>query len=240
MTGYMPTATAADPQPNNARVALLPVGSFEQHGSHLPFTTDTAISCVIAQEIASAYDAFMLAPVAISCSHEHAAWRGTVSISARTLQAIIDDVYQSATASGFESLVIVNAHGGNYVLSNVIQEGTAQGRRIALFPGRDDWRQARRAGGLATSDHEDMHAGELEASILLHAAPELVRDGYQSADWTADDRPHLLTAGMRAYTSNGVIGKPSLATAEKGKAVLASLIEGFADTLEALGSIRGA
>lgn len=238
MTGYMPTATAADRQPNHARVALLPVGSFEQHGSYLPFTTDTAIACIIAQEIASAYDAFTLAPVTISCSHEHAAWRGTISISARTLQAIVEDVYQSATASGFESVVIVNAHGGNYVLSNVVQEGTARGKRVALFPGSSDWKQARRAGGLVTTDHEDMHAGELETSILLHSSPGLVRDGYESADWTADDRRHLLTAGMRAYTDSGVIGRPSLATAEKGKAVLASLTESFAGTLEALASIQ--
>jgi creatinine amidohydrolase len=98
----------------------------------------------------------------------------------------VEDVYQSATPSGFESVVIVNGHGGNHVLSNVVQEGTAQGKRVALFPGSSDWRQARRAGGLATSDHEDMHAGELETSILLHANPELVRDGYESADWTTD------------------------------------------------------
>jgi creatinine amidohydrolase len=235
----MPTTTAADHESARARVALLPVGSFEQHGPCLPFTTDTVIACVLSQEIASAYSAFMLAPVTISCSHEHAAWRGTVSISTRTLMAIVDYVYQSATASGFESLVIVNAHGGNYALSNLVQEGTAQGKRIALFPGRDDWKHARRAGGLATSDHQDMHAGELETSVLLHASPELVRQGYRSSDWTADDRRDLLTAGMHAYTSNGVIGRPSLATPEKkGKAVLASLTEDFARTLEALASIK--
>jgi creatinine amidohydrolase len=238
VTGYMPTTTAADNEPGHARVALLPVGSFEQHGPCLPFTTDTVIACLISQEIARAYSAFMLAPVTISCSHEHAAWRGTVSVSTRTLIAIVDDVYQSVTASGFESLILINAHGGNYVLANLVQEGTAQGKRIALFPGKEDWKQARRAGGLATSDHEDMHAGELETSILLHASPELVRHGYGAADWTADDRRDLLTAGMRAYTSNGIIGRPSLATPEKGKAVLASLTEDFARALEALASIK--
>jgi creatinine amidohydrolase len=79
-----------------------------------------------------------------------------------------------------------------------------------------------------------MHAGELETSIMLHAYPELVRDGYQSADWVADDRRHLLTTGMSDYTHNGVIGRPSLASAEKGKAVLTSLIERFASVLEIL------
>src|SRR5689334_15152290 len=88
--------------------------------------------------------------------------------------------------------------------------------------------------GLATSNHEDMHAGELETSILLHAHPELVRDGDQAADWVADDRRHLLTTGMGEYTRNGVIGRPSLASAEKGKAVLAALVERFASVLEVL------
>jgi creatinine amidohydrolase len=70
-----------------------------------------------------------------------------------------------------------------------------------------------------------MHAGEIETSILLHAHPELVRDGYQAADWVADDRRYLLTTGMGEYTRSGVIGRPSLGAAEKGKAVLASLVE---------------
>jgi creatinine amidohydrolase len=79
-----------------------------------------------------------------------------------------------------------------------------------------------------------MHAGELETSILLHANPELVRHGYHTADWVADNRRHLLTTGMREYTRSGVIGRPSLASAEKGKAVLASLVDSFASVLEIL------
>jgi creatinine amidohydrolase len=105
---------------------------------------------------------------------------------------------------------------------------------MALFPSGRDWTDARQSAGLATSNHEDMHAGELETSILLHAYPELVRDGYHAADWVADDRRHLLTTGMGEYTQNGVIGRPSLASAEKGKAVLASLVESFASVLEVL------
>ena len=82
--------------------------------------------------------------------------------------------------------------------------------------------------------HEDMHSGEIETSILLYAHPELVRDGYETADWIADDRRHLLIKGMSAYTTSGVIGRPSLASAGKGKAVLASLVQSFADVLRAL------
>ena len=127
--------------------------------------------------------------------------------------------------------------GGNYILANTVQEGSAQGKSTALFPSGRDWADARTSAGITTSNHDDMHAGELETSILLHVHPELVRDGYQAADWLADDRRHLLTTGMSEYTQNGVIGRPSLASAEKGKAVLASLTTSFASVLEIL---RGA
>jgi creatinine amidohydrolase len=147
---------------------------------------------------------------------------------------MIDDIYRSITDAGLASLVIVNCHGGNYVLANIVQEGNARGKRMALFPSGADWTDARHSARLSTSDHEDMHAGELEASILLHVHPELVRDGYQAADWIADDRRHLLTTGMGEYTQSGVIGRPSLASAEKGKALLASLAESFASVLEIL------
>jgi len=79
-----------------------------------------------------------------------------------------------------------------------------------------------------------MHAGEIETSVLLYPYPELVLDGYQTADWVADDRRHLLTTGMGEYTRSGVIGRPSLGSAEKGKAVLASLVDSFASVLEIL------
>lgn len=231
MTTLLPTATTTEERDRNAQVAILPVGSFEQHGDHLPLSTDTIVATLIARQIADAHPVLLLPPVTISCSHEHSAWPGTVSISARTLHAIVTDVYASVTRSGPAALVVVNGHGGNYVLSNVVQEANAEGRRMALFPSREDWNEARAAARLTSSTHEDMHAGELETSLLLHACPEVIRPGYHSADWIADDRRHLLTKGMRAYTDSGVIGRPSLATAEKGKALLDSLTTGFSDVL---------
>jgi creatinine amidohydrolase len=234
MNPILPTATTSDEKTRAAACAVLPVGSFEQHGDYLPLITDTVIASAISRELASTYALLQLPPVTISCSHEHRAWRGTVSISSSTLHAMIEDIYRSITDAGLTSLVILNCHGGNYVLANVVQEGNVHGMRMALFPSGRDWADARQSARLATSNHEDMHAGELETSILLHVNPELVRDGYQAADLVADDRRHLLTTGMGEYTQSGVIGRPSLASAEKGKALLASLVEGFASVLEIL------
>ncbi|WP_407061536.1 creatininase family protein [Actinomadura napierensis] len=225
----VPMHTSAEER--DVRVAVLPVGSFEQHGPFLPLATDTVIACTVAAEIAEAHPVRLLPPVTISCSHEHAGWPGTVSISAATLHAVVRDVAESLRRAGVPKLVLVNGHGGNYVLGNVVQEA---GGDMALFPGMDEWEEARAAAGMETSGMSDMHAGELETSILLHAHPELVRPGYERADHLADDRRHLLTAGMARYTASGVIGRPSLASPGKGRDALASLVGAFGHCLAVL------
>jgi len=227
-------ATAKDEADRDASVALLPVGSFEQHGDYLPLATDTIVACAIAQELARAYPVMVLPPITISCSHEHAAWRGTVSISARTLHQVITDIADSLAASSVHRLVLINGHGGNYVLSHVAQEASVHGPRIAVFPLAHDWQRARSDAGLESSFHEDMHAGEIETSILLAVYPDVIRPGKETADWTADDRPQLLTLGMAAYTKTGVIGRPSLGTKDKGSAVLQSLTTSFQPLLNVM------
>ncbi|MER7715561.1 creatininase family protein [Streptomyces flaveolus] len=219
------------------QVAVLPVGSFEQHGPYLPLATDTLVACAIAREIADAYPVHLLPPVTIGCSHEHADWPGTVSISSVTLHAVVQDIAASLRRSGVDALVLVNGHGGNYVLGNVVQEASARGERMALFPAAEDWEAARQRAGVATSLLTDMHAGEIETSILLHTHPECVRPGYEAADFVADDRRHLLSLGMSAYTDSGVIGRPSLASAEKGRELLAGLTESFGEYAALLTSV---
>jgi creatinine amidohydrolase len=237
VAGVLPADTSRDVRERADRtrrqVAVLPVGSFEQHGPYLPLATDTLVACAIAHEVAAAYPVHLLPPVTVSCSHEHAAWPGTVSISSVTLHAVVRDIAESLRRSGVEALVLVNGHGGNYVLGNVVQEANAardsgdSGVRMALFPAPEDWESARERAGVQTSLLSDMHAGEIETSILLHCHPELVRSGHETMDFVADDRRHLLTLGMSAYTESGVIGRPSLASAEKGKQLLAALADSF-------------
>lgn len=220
----LPADTTLDERERAATVALLPIGSHEQHGPHLPLATDTLVATTLAREIAAAHPVRLLPPLTISCSQEHDAWPGTVSISAATLTAVVRDVAASLHRGGVHSLVLVNAHGGNYVLGHVVQEITSP--RLALFPHELDWIEARGAAGCETTILSDMHAGELETSILLHAHPHLVRPPFR--DELADDRRHLLSRGMQEYTQSGVVGRPTLASAEKGAAVLASLVRSFA------------
>lgn len=228
--GPLPRETTVDVRERRPDVAVLPIGSFEQHGAFLPLVTDTVVACAIGGAVAAAHPVLLLPPLTISCSHEHehADWPGTVSISAATLGAVVRDVADSLGRTGIGTLILVNGHGGNYVLRNVVQESATHGTRMALFPSSADWAAARERADVRTSSNSDMHAGEVETSILLHERPELVRPGYESADFLADDRRHLLTLGMRGYTESGVIGRPSLASAAKGKELLAALVDSFA------------
>src|SRR5690606_15486087 len=126
-SSLLPLATTVDERERGADVALLPIGSFEQHGPFLPLATDTVIAQTIAGALAAAYPLLHLPPITISCSHEHEAWPGTVSISASTLYAIIHDISDSLQRSGITRLILVNGHGGNYVLGNVVQESAGRG-----------------------------------------------------------------------------------------------------------------
>jgi creatinine amidohydrolase len=228
MRTLLTTATSHDVASLQTKIAVLPVGSFEQHGGVLPLITDTVVAQLIADRIAEDYGLFLLPPITISCSHEHAGFAGTVSISSQTLYAVVADIRASLIGSGIDKLVLVNGHGGNYVLSNIAQEANVSEPRIALFPGRVEWQRARDDAGLETTMSEDMHAGELEVSLLMHAVPDLVAESRSSADHLAIERPHLLMTGLRGLTASGVIGRPSLGTAEKGATLLGSLSKSFA------------
>jgi creatinine amidohydrolase len=230
MTEFLPLNTTVDERDRLAEVAILPVGSYEQHGAFLPLATDAVIACTIARAISNAYLFLELPPITISCSHEHAAWAGTVSISASTLYAMVKDIASSLRRSGVEKLVLVNAHDGNYVLSNVVQESGG----MALFPTEMDWEAARAAAGIETPAISDMHAGELETSIHAHAHPHMVRSDYAKHDHLADDRDRMLTLGLAPYTESGVVGRPSLASADKGRDVLANLVGSFGTVLSVL------
>jgi creatinine amidohydrolase len=237
LTDLITTATSKDEAERDAAVALLPVGSFEQHGDFLPLATDTIVASLVGRELAREYPTLLLPPVTVSCSHEHAGWPGTVSISARTLHQIVTDIADSLAASGVKRVAIISGHGGNYVLANVAQEASVRGPRIAVFPQGADWQRAREDAGMETDGDEDMHAGELETSLLLAFCPEVIRPGNESADWTAS-RPHLLTLGMAEYTKSGVIGRPSLGTAAKGRLAMSSLLRSFEGTYEVLTAHR--
>lgn len=216
-------------------MAILPVGAFEQHGPHLPMNTDTVIAVAIAERICQKTSSLLLPPLPISCSHEHYGFFGNLFISSETLGKFIRDVIDSIEHSGIKKIAIINAHGGNYVLRNIAQEVNLINQRLLLWPTNQHWQNAVSFAGVESTIHEDMHAGEIETSILLYLAPELVRKD-MIQDHQASDRSYLHLRGVKEYTSSGVIGFPSLATAKKGELLLESLVKSACKDLEELNS----
>ncbi len=203
-------------------LAVLPVGAFEQHGPHLPLATDSLIAGALAAGLAERLGALLLPTLPVSCSQEHAGFPGTVWLAANTLVAVISDICASLAHAGVERLAIVNAHGGNLVLAHFAREANLEGPRVWLGPGRHIQEAAFAAAGIETSVHDDMHAGEYETSVLLHCHSDLVR--MEDATDELTERPLLAVRGLTAYSRSGTVGRPTRATADKGRAVLTAMV----------------
>ena len=220
-------ATARDVAQLDANIALLPIGSWEQHGAHLPMTTDSLVAIAIAEQVAGRLGAVTLPPITVSCSQEHAGYGVGCSVSATTLWRQVSDMIAMLTRNGTRMTVLINGHGGNYLLGNLAQEANLDGPQVFLGPQRAHWEAACRAASIETSVSEDMHGGEIETSILLRAWPDSVRTDL-IADHLVADRRLLQMTGLRPYAEAGIVGRPSLATADKGRRLLESLGEQIA------------
>lgn len=194
-------------------VAVLPLGATEQHGPHLPLSTDTDVAVAVARRLAAARPEVVVAPaLAYGSSGEHQAFPGTLSIGGPALERILVELIRSATET-FARVLLLNAHGGNAeALARVVAGQCGEGRDVRV---------------LHVNLRLDLHAGRAETSAMLALAPELVRGELAAAGATAPLRellPRLRAEGVRAVTPNGVLGDPAGASAEEGEALLARAV----------------
>ena len=184
---------------------LVPVGSVEQHGPHLPVDTDGRVAAAVA-----ARTGLLVAPaVAYGASGEHEGFPGTVSIGHEALRLLLVELGRSA-ARWAARLVFVNGHGGN--VPTVVEAV-----RLLRYEGRD-------AAWFACDPGGDAHAGRTETSLLLALAPELV--GTPEAGNPAplaELMPALRAGGVAAVSPNGVLGDPAGASAAEGERLLARM-----------------
>ncbi|PSR23419.1 MAG: hypothetical protein C7B47_15900 [Sulfobacillus thermosulfidooxidans] len=197
----------------------LPIGSWEPHGGHLPYDTDTRIASALCQACAQPAD-IILPAVPYGCSFEHRGLGAMVSIRVSHFAAFVTDIVWAQN----DPLVIINGHGGNQVLASLVQEWNADGARVLLLPERAQWAQAYQAAGWNFGPHDDMHAGALERSLLLYLEPETVAADVPE-DVIQPNRPYFTAGGMHKYTTSGVIGLPSYASWEAGKQAWQSLVK---------------
>lgn len=199
-----------------ARGALVvPLGSLEQHGPHLPLATDTLVASAVAERLAAVRPGAALAPaVPFGASGEHAGFAGTVSIGTQALRLLLVELLRDATST-WPAVLLVNGHGGNAeAVAGAVRLGLDEGRAVAAvhlgLPGMD------------------AHAGRSETSLLLHLTPHLVALERAEPGPTApvaDLLPRLRAEGVRGVSPNGVLGDPTGATAAEGERLLAGLVE---------------
>jgi creatinine amidohydrolase len=198
-----------------APLLVVPLGSVEQHGHHLPLGTDTAVACAVAEEAVASLDGVLLAPaLAYGASGEHEGFPGTISLGTEALTGLLVEYGRSACRWAGRVLV-VNGHGGNLdALRSAVPLLRAEGRDVAWFP-------CGVAGG-------DAHAGRTETSLMLHVEPVGVLGERAVAGATTpvgDLLPRLRAEGVRAVSPTGVLGDPAGASAEEGAALLATIVD---------------
>jgi creatinine amidohydrolase len=202
-----------------ASVALLPVGSTEQHGPHAPLGTDTTAAVAVAEAGADAAEepVVIAPPIPVGVSEEHRHFAGTLWVSADTFRAYVRETVASLASHGTDRVVVVNGHGGNTgplreACGRVTRDGDAYAVPFTWFEAVD--------AGVG-------HAGPLETSLLLHVAAAQVREeeiaaaAAGSADrWGEWVGGANLAYDTREFSENGVVGDPRDASAGRGRALL--------------------
>jgi creatinine amidohydrolase len=207
-------------------IVLLPLGSWEQHGPHLPLHTDTVIVDAVVEaalrDSSLPPNSFLRAPtLPITASDEHDGFTGGLSSGNEALVASVVAIARSA--SWARGICIVNGHGGNVPALSKIFSALEYENIPAHI-----WSLPSYAGG-------DMHAGHTETSLLLHIAPELVRQDLIEAgatEITTNDINLMKVSGVKAVSPNGVLGDPRHAHPDHGRDVLALYTTSLVEALQ--------
>jgi len=214
---------------------LVPTGSFEQHGPHLPLITDAAFADVLAGMIAQriAQPCLTMPALPIGISGHHTGFPGTATVSEELFAAAVGAQVDALERAGVERVALFSAHGGNFAALGRIAAARSAPRLAAYadvhrFVGA--MADAGRAAGLDPGP-ADWHAGVLETSMALSAFPDVVRAfegvrgyGGEDPDWQA----RMAAKGVDALSASGVLGDPAGANAEAGAAILAALADELA------------
>lgn len=215
------------PAPNfraeKRRVALLPIGSCEQHGPFLPIDTDLRIAELVAENVATLLsdNALLLRALPFSCSHEHRGL-GTIALDISTVSAFIHNVARSLKVWRMPFLlVLINWHGGNDLLGALATEITAtENIPCTAIPSTSQVGKMWDESGMTAA--KDIHAGAIETAIIRAYWPELVVEPIpETAHCTPDIapakvQPILQAIGSYAITQQGIWGAPEEADVNKG------------------------
>ncbi|MGV0626126.1 mycofactocin biosynthesis peptidyl-dipeptidase MftE [Mycolicibacter minnesotensis] len=210
-----------DQLPGRVVTLLVPIGSTEQHGPHLPLDTDTRIAQALASAAAdrlagagAGCDWTVAPAIAYGASGEHQSFAGTISIGIEALIHLLVEYGRSACCWA-QRVLFVNGHGGNVpALIEAVHRLRGEGREVAWLP-------------CAASD-SDAHAGHTETSLLLHLSPGVVRLGQArpgNSAPLAQLLPAMRSGGVGAVSALGVLGDPTTASAEDGRRIFTEMVD---------------
>lgn len=192
---------------------VVPIGSVEQHGPHLPLDTDTRIAAALSGRIADRLGHLLAPAIAYGASGEHQGFPGTVSIGTAALTTVLVEYGRSA-CEWSARVVFVNGHGGNLdALRSAVRALRAEGREVVWVGG--------------CTEAADSHAGHTETSVLLHLCPDIVRSDRLAAGNTeslAALMPRLRSGGVAAVSPSGVLGDPTTATPAEGERIFTAMV----------------
>jgi creatinine amidohydrolase len=211
-------------------IAILPVGSNEQHGPQNPLGTDHLIAKVLAEEAAKRTEVVCLQVIPFGVSSHHKQFWGTVCISPKTFKNYVKETCLALNYYGVRKIVVVNGHGGNLgALMELARELREKGIFVSVFQW---WPAASKLLPDLFKPEERRHASAEETSVNLALHPHIVDMG-KAAD--EEPRKHIvqtegitLPLGTADYTDSGVFGTSTTASAEKGKKVLEAVISELA------------
>ena len=203
-------------------VLAVPVGSTEQHGPHLPLTTDADLAVALCNQLGAQLDSSVVVapPIFYGSSGEHEGFAGTISIGQEATELLLTELGRSATRT-FSRVLLVSTHGGNSeAVRRAVARLRAESRDVSVWFPR--W-------------HGDAHAGRAETSLQLALTPDAVRlDRAEAGNTTpiAELMPALRATAVHGVSPNGVLGDPAGASAAEGTAMFADLLADLNGYLE--------
>lgn len=220
------------------RTAYLPFGSVEEHGSHLPLSTDTIEAYEVGKRAAERIPLLVAPPIHYGSCRSTSCHPGTISISTTTLKALLKDIVRSLHAQGIENVIALTGHAGGshrMALQDAGEELLAElpGINIAVVTEYD---LAKEAGAHLVETRGDAHAGEIETSRILHSHPQLVK-GSAPTEYPCFPTG-ILVRDKRSFWPGGVWGDPGKASAEKGRILESLVADKVVELVKALESRR--
>lgn len=216
------------------RTVYVPFGSVEEHGSHLPLSTDTIQAYEVGKKAALQLPLFVAPPIHYGCCRSTSCHPGTISITTATLKSLMKDIVRSLYGQGMRNFIILTGHAGGshrMALQDAGEELLPEvpDIRIAVVT---EYELASQEGKGIIETEGDAHAGEIETSRILHTHPHLVK-GVGEREFPSFPAG-VLVRNKRKYWPNGVWGDPTRATAEKGERLEDLVVKKVVELVEVL------